>query len=85
MLKTGQVVLSLRGRDKDSFFVVTKVEGGFCWVADGGERPLSRPKRKNPKHLRLTGWTVEPCDAATDRQLRRKLRELGGAADKEPD
>lgn len=85
MLTTGRVVLSLRGRDKDSFFVVTKVEGGYCWLADGRERPLARPKRKNPKHLRPTGWTVELHEAATDRQLRRRLRELTGAADKEPD
>ena len=85
MLKAGQVVLSLRGHDKDSFFVITKVEGGFCWIADGGERPLARPKRKNPRHLRPTRWTVEPEKAATDRQLRRILRELTGAADRKPD
>ena len=85
MLKTGQVVLSLRGHDKDSFFVIIKVEGGFCWIADGDERPLAHPKRKNPRHLRPTRWTVEMGAAATDRQLRRTLRELAEAADKERD
>ncbi len=85
MLETGQVVLSLRGRDKDSFFVITQVGEGFCRIADGDQRPLERPKKKNPKHLRPTGWTVELSGSLTNRQLRRKLRELAGAVEKKPD
>lgn len=85
MLEAGQIVLSLKGRDKDSLLVVTKIENGLYWVADGGERPLGRPKRKNPKHLRVTRWTLELEQAITDKQLRRQLRDLTGEMDRKPD
>ena len=44
-------------------------------VADGKERPLERPKRKNPKHLQKTNLTVDMAQM-TDKKLRRVLNDL---------
>ena len=85
MLEAGQIVLSLKGRDKDNLLVVTKIEDGLCWVADGGERPLGRPKRKNPKHVRATHWRLELGDTLTDKQLRRQMRNLTEQMERTPD
>ena len=76
MLEAGQVVLSLSGHDKDSFYVVVKLGDGCCWIADGKRRSLLRPKKKNPRHLRATAKRVQLSDALTDRALRRTLAQL---------
>ena len=83
MLSTEQIVLSLSGHDKDRLFVITKVEDGFCWVANGKDRPLNHPKRKNPRHLRATGRTMALA-GLTDRQLRRNLQKTV-AQEEKPD
>ena len=77
MLEKGQVVRSAAGHDKDSCYVVVRVEpDGFCAIADGKRRKLERPKRKNPRHLRPTREWVELTDIASDRALRRLLASL---------
>ncbi len=75
MLSAEQIVLSLKGHDQNRFFVITKVEDGFCWVANGKQRPLEHPKRKNPRHLQATGHTMALA-GLSNRQLRRGLRQL---------
>ena len=37
----GSVVLSLRGRDRNSLLAVTGTDERFIYVADGKERPLT--------------------------------------------
>ncbi len=69
----GQIVCSRAGRDRGKWMVVVKEEGGFLYVCDGKERPLGRPKRKNVKHLALTGSTLEKNSYRTDKALRRAL------------
>ncbi len=75
--KTGNVVISRAGRDKGYYMAVieTDNEKDFVIVADGKERPLERPKRKNPKHLQKTNFTVD-TEQMTNKQLRRFLNEL---------
>ena len=69
----GSVVVSKAGRDKGYLLAVVGSEKDFVLVADGKERPLERPKRKNPKHLAKTAMTVS-LENITDRELRRVLR-----------
>lgn len=70
----GMVVISKAGRDKGYLLAVVGVEADCIIVADGKERPLERPKRKNPKHLAKTAVTVS-LENITNRGLRRALRE----------
>ncbi|MCH5204777.1 MAG: KOW domain-containing RNA-binding protein [Oscillospiraceae bacterium] len=74
-IKAGSVVLSLAGHDKGRAMVVTKVDGGNVFVADGKERRLDKPKKKNRKHVRITHYAIELTEL-TDKRLRRTLREM---------
>ena len=72
--RVGQVVFSKAGRDKGYPMLVFKEEDGFVFVVDGKERPLSRPKRKNPKHLRTTNTVIDESDMANDAKIKKLLR-----------
>ena len=68
----GSVVKAEAGRDQDRFFVAVAVEDRFVYIADGKERALSRPKRKNVKHISPTGTRLDMTDL-TDKKLRKAL------------
>lgn len=76
-LKIGSVVRAMAGRDKGGFFVVTAVDGCCCSIADGKSRKLSVPKRKNVRHISLTGSMIDINDL-TDKKLRTLLKQFGG-------
>lgn len=78
----GRIVCSKAGRDKEYFMVVVKEEGNFLYVCDGKERPLSRPKRKNIKHLSVTNTVVEKEIYLTDKSLRKALAVYKNSANK---
>ena len=48
---------SIAGRDKKRYFVIVGFEysdeSAMVYIADGALRKLSRPKKKNLKHLRI--------------------------------
>ena len=50
-MRVGSIVLSTQGRDKGNYFLVVAVEKGFVYLADGGMRKLSQPKKKNVRHV----------------------------------
>ena len=50
-LMVGDVVLSKKGRDTGSYFMVVDVSGDFVYVADGKKHVLAKAKKKNVKHL----------------------------------
>ncbi len=73
MLKRGSVVVSSAGKDKGSYLAVLLTDASGLWIADGRRRPLERPKRKNPRHVTETPFTVDEASMATNRELRRVL------------
>lgn len=70
--KIGMVVRNKSGHDK-GFFAVVKIDGGFVYIANGRSRLLEKPKKKNPKHLSLTGAVLDMENITTDRKLRAAL------------
>lgn len=72
---SGMVVISSAGHDCGHWFAVTGADERYVFIADGKERKLDSPKRKNKKHIRKTGLTVD-ITAMTDRALRRALSAL---------
>ena len=74
-IKAGNVVFSLAGHDKGRAMVVTRIDGESIFVADGKERKLEKPKRKNKKHVRPTHKAIELA-GLTDKRLRRTLTEI---------
>lgn len=77
MIAAGSVVISGAGHDCGRAMLVVRIDGDFIFVADGKERKLEKPKKKNQKHVRVTNRVIDP-DGLTDRKLRRTLRELFG-------
>ena len=67
------MVVSTAGRDGGQMLAVLRAGSDGLWLADGKRRPLGRPKRKNPRHIRATGLTLAESAMATNRELRRAL------------
>ena len=53
VVNVGDIVFSKAGRDKNSYFVVLKLEGDYAYICDGKTRKTDRPKYKKIKHLGL--------------------------------
>lgn len=64
-LKIGQVVRSKCGRDAGKYFVVVGKEKNFVFLADGDMRRIETPKKKNIKHIQVTGFCL-PMTAFPD-------------------
>jgi len=69
----GRVVRSKSGRDKDKYLAVIGHDGDNILVCEGKERPLERPKSKNPKHVEPTDMILKEADMSTNRRLKKAL------------
>ncbi|MBR3767946.1 MAG: KOW domain-containing RNA-binding protein [Clostridia bacterium] len=76
MFLRGQVIRSGAGRDTGYLMTVTDYDGTYVYVCDGKERRLAQPKRKNPKHVTATPWSLNESQMHSDRRLRKALAEL---------
>ncbi len=74
-LQTGMVVLVSAGKEKNGCYLIIRTDEKFVWIANGKDRTLQNPKRKNPRHVRPSGLIWNP-DGMTDKMLRQKLRVL---------
>lgn len=60
----GGVCQSIRGRDKDRYYLIRLINGdGTVGVVDGNFKKLAAPKKKNLKHLRLLPEKAESIAA----------------------
>ena len=73
MLKRGDAVLSVAGRDRDALLAVVTADEKGIFLCNGKDRPLSRPKRKNPKHIRPVGAALSETQMRSDKALRKAL------------
>ena len=71
----GTVVISSAGHDCGHWFVITGADERYVFIADGKERKLDAPKKKNIRHVRYTNSSLE-LDGLTDKKLRSALRAL---------
>ena len=73
----GQVVCVRQGRGKGRFYVVLGTDrAGWYLLANGSDRPLVNPKRKNPLHVRKTRVRLTIDGFQTDKQLQAALRSI---------
>lgn len=77
-MKTGTVVMSLAGHDKGSMYVVLGREGNFLLVCDGKNKLLSKPKKKNLRHLKNTGLYIDLSvyNPLYDAHIKKELRQM---------
>lgn len=74
--KRGNIVCSLKGRDRQKFMIVLGYKDGRVLVTDGKERPLENPKLKNEKHISLTNSFVTEEQMLTNRTVRHALNDF---------
>ena len=66
-------MVSTAGKDRGLVMAVWSVEDGSVFAVNGRERRIERPKRKNPRHVKESGFAVTESDMETNRTLRRAL------------
>ncbi|MDD6160260.1 MAG: KOW domain-containing RNA-binding protein [Oscillospiraceae bacterium] len=78
-----QIVRSRSGHDSGELFLILDVDGDRLLLADGKRRRVSRPKRKNAKHVESAGGWEHPTfekvragQSIGDRELRAALAEI---------
>ncbi len=76
MFEVGQVIISAAGHDKGELLVVVGFEGNRLLVCDGKQRPLGKPKTKNPKHAKYIGTTIDSQLMLTNRKIRQTLNKI---------
>lgn len=74
-MEKGLIVCSKAGSDKHSFFVVVGSDDKFVYISDGKRYKLASPKKKNVKHIAVTGKILEVKEILTDKKLRAALAE----------
>jgi len=78
-INVSDIVVSLSGHDSGKLFIVLAVEGSYALLADGKNRRLRKPKRKNIKHLKLCARGSSPVaekivgGQITDSEIRKLL------------
>ena len=57
--KTGAIVKSIAGHDKNNLFVIINVENEYVYLVDGKCRSLANPKKKKVKHVQYVADSKE--------------------------
>ena len=68
----GRIVKSVSGHDKNRFYLIVAVSNDCVWIADGKNRKLEKPKRKNMKHVSVTNHVIAEIPQS-NQALRRLL------------
>ena len=76
MFKRGNIVRSIKGRDKDKISVVLSFSDNKVYISDGKEHKLTKPKLKNPKHLEKTNFDIDESFLIGNERLRKELNRL---------
>ncbi len=53
VVKKGDVVLSVKGRDNGGYYLVVSTDGLKAKIVNGKSRKVLNPKTKNVKHLKV--------------------------------
>ncbi len=84
-IKIGQVVRSVKGRDKDRVFIVVGVvDDQHVLISDGELRRIDKPKKKKLKHIAVFNTSSDEVKERIINQkkinnafIRRELERLG--------
>lgn len=50
-MNLGDIVISTYGHDMGDWFIVVQIKKDFILIADGKNRTIEKPKKKNLKHV----------------------------------
>lgn len=71
----GSIVKSMAGHDKDSYYIITGIDGEYVYIANGKERKLQKPKRKSIKHIAPTK-TIINLTEISNKKIKKLLNEF---------
>lgn len=69
MINTGDVVMSISGHDRGVIYIVLSADDKFANVADGRLKTLSKPKKKNIRHINRLGKSDELIELLNSNML----------------
>ena len=82
MSDVGRDAVSLSGHDAGRRYLVVGMENDLLLLANGKQRRLANPKRKNRKHIRwLSAEERTDPGQMTDKRLRKRLNAVSEASD----
>lgn len=61
-MEKGDLILSLRGKEKNQYFVIMNVDEKFAYIVDGKRLKLTNPKKKNMKHIQKASKNKFPVE-----------------------
>lgn len=71
----GMLARSLAGHDKGEVYLVIAVKDKAVFVSDGRYRPVTQPKKKNPKHLQpIRSMRLSEEAAKSNEQIKRIIK-----------
>ena len=72
----GMLAVSKAGRDRGSLYVIIEEAGEYVYLADVRNRTISRPKRKNRKHIQIIKKIKKekPQDGYRDLEIKRTIK-----------
>ena len=72
----GMLAVSKAGRDRGSLYVIIEEAGEYVYLAYGRNRTISRPKRKNRKHIQIIKKIrmEKPQDGYRDLEIKRTIK-----------
>lgn len=72
----GMFALSRAGHDQKTIYVIISEEGEYVYLADGRNRTVDRPKKKNKKHIQIIKkmQLEKPSDGFNDLEIKRAIK-----------
>lgn len=72
----GMFALSRAGHDRDEIYIIINEESEYVYLADGKNRTVDRPKKKNKKHIQVIKKIKleKPSDGFQDLEIKRAIK-----------
>lgn len=72
----GSFAVSKAGHDKGNIYIVTGENEKYVYLCDGRYKKLSKPKRKNRKHVEILKMNkdIKSSEISRDEQIKRLIK-----------
>lgn len=71
----GFLAYSIAGKDKGNIYEIIKEDRSCVWLADGRDRQIDNPKKKNKKHVQVIKKNIVNEDISfSDEDVRMKIK-----------
>ena len=61
-MEKGNLVLALKGKEKNQYFVVMSLDDKFAYIIDGKRLKTTNPKKKSMKHVQKASKNKFPVE-----------------------